>query len=156
MKTTCTTCKKGLLRSGTEVHTLRLGEQTFTAKLPVKLCNKCNESLMSGETLGAFEVAVAQYLARKGPASGENFAFMRKAIGLSGVDLADLLRTSKETVSRWETGKHAVDIWAWITLGSLVLDHVDGRTMTMERLRALRAKELAKTVPVELPHVASR
>jgi hypothetical protein len=43
-----------------------------------------------------------------------------------------------DTVSHWETEKHAPDWSTLATLAALVVDALDGSTATRDRLRALR------------------
>jgi YgiT-type zinc finger domain-containing protein len=146
----CFECGSAGLRKGTEHHTEKIGGQTFVAELPAVVCPKCSEALVSHETLGAFEHAVARHLAEHGPANGDTFRYMRKAVGIAAKDVAELLATTPETVSRWENGARDVDLWAWTTLGSIVLDELEGRTATRDRIREARTKKPAKTVPIDV------
>jgi hypothetical protein len=75
---------------------------------------------------------------------------MRKAIGLPAREVAHLLSTTPETVSRWEKGARAVDTCAWTTLASLVLDELEGRHDVRDRLLALKTKRPAKAGPIEV------
>jgi transcriptional regulator with XRE-family HTH domain len=67
----------------------------------------------------------------------ETFKFMRKALGLRAVDIAELLDVAAETLSRWETGQRPVDRASWIAVSAMVLDKLEGRTTTLDRLKAL-------------------
>lgn len=87
--------------------------------------------------LGHFELAVAEKLAGLGIRTGEAFKFMRKALGLRAVDLAELLDVAAETVSRWETGEP--EARAFALLGSIVAERLRGQEETVDRLRALRS-----------------
>jgi DNA-binding transcriptional regulator YiaG len=91
-----------------------------------------------GPALGDFDLAVAGKLARAGITDGEAIKFMRKAVGLSAVALAELLDTSPETVSRWERGVSRMDRAAFAILAGIVLEKADHRSETLDRLRALR------------------
>jgi YgiT-type zinc finger domain-containing protein len=128
------------LKRRTEKHRLPVGRQLFVAQLPVFACPKCGESYADSATLCTFERAVARHLAEHGPATGETFRFMRKAIALPAREVAGLLSTTPETVSRWETGARTVDRTAWTTLSALVLDELDGGRNMRERLQALNKK----------------
>ena len=64
--------------------------------------------------------------------------FMRKAVGLPAVTLAELLDTSPETVSRWERSVSHIDRAAFAILAGIVMEKEDHRSDTLERLRALR------------------
>lgn len=146
----CVECGSASLRKGVERHTQKVGGQAFVAELPAQTCAKCGEPLVSQETLEAFEQAVARHLAEHGPATGETFRFMRKAVGIPAKEVAELLATTPETVSRWENGARDVDLWAWTTLGSVVLDELVGKSATRDRLREAQAKKLAKTVAIDV------
>jgi hypothetical protein len=70
---------------------------------------------------------------------------------MRATDLAALLDVSAETISRWETEKRAVDRGALALVGNLVRDTLEGRTATLEQLRALREpRPLAKTIQLDL------
>lgn len=133
----CVQCKHmGLERSQTEDQ-IEVGERTFTATLPVQVCPGCGETYIGFEDLGRFEHTVAATLARDGTSSPEAFRFMRKAIGMPAVELAELLDVTPETVSRWEHGKLRVERRALALLGSMVLERLEGRTSMVDYLRSL-------------------
>lgn len=148
----CVTCGGKTLRDGVDRHEQRLGPQVFVAELPATICASCKESYVTSDTLLAFEGGVARHLAQHGPATGESFRFMRKSVGISAKDVAEMLATTPETISRWEKGANGVgvDLWAWSTLAAIVLDELAGKTATRDRLAATRRTKLAKTVAVEL------
>ena len=100
---------------------------------------------MAGGALEAFERAVDVAIAQEGPARGDTFRRLRKALGMPAAELAELLAVRAETVSRWETGATPVDRAAWSTLAAMVLEQRDGRSTTIDRLRALhQSPTLAK------------
>ena len=92
---------------------------------------------------------VAAVLARRGPISGEAFRFMRDSLELSAAELGELLDVGTGTISRWENAKRQVDRSVWVTLGSLVLDRIEGRRTTMERLAAIGERRRSKTIRIE-------
>ena len=61
---------------------------------------------------------------------------MRRVLGAKAVDVAELFGVTPETISRWETGRVPFDRAAWITLGTIVLDRLEGSEVTIDRLRA--------------------
>ncbi len=113
----------------------------FVAGLPADKCTRCGETYVRGEALADFEKLVAGTLAQEGPASGEAFRFLRKAISLKAADLAALLGVTPETISRWENGQRAVDVAAWATLAAIVVEELQGQKLTLERLRATKASK---------------
>ena len=146
----CNNCGSERWKRGTTPEALTIDGRTFKADLTADLCETCGESLVSIDEMGRFEVAIAAELARAGARSGEAIKFMRKAIGLRAVDLADLLDVAPETLSRWETGERAAPRAHVVTLGALVLDHAAGSTSTVDRLRALRGERSAEPSEVRL------
>ena len=128
----CTECGSDELAEATAPDTLVVAGYTFTADLPAVQCGRCGAIFFEGQGIADFERAVAGEIAQRGPATGETFRFMRKALGLKAVDLAEMLDVTPETVSRWETGKLPMARTSWLTLSSLALDY-EG---TAARLRA--------------------
>lgn len=146
--TRCVKCGSEQVGESTAPDTFTIAGQTFTAEVPARRCGACDAVFFDGPALKEFERAAARELARHGPALGETFRFMRKALGVRGADLAELLDVPPETLSRWETGKLAMARTAWLTLSSLVLDF-DG---TQERLRAVREPpKSSRVVRIKVP-----
>ncbi len=98
----CIKCGHGKLKRASEKQRIVVAKILFVSELPVTLCPKCGESYVAHDVLAGFERGVARRLAEKGPATGETFRFMRKAIGLPAKEVASLLSTAPETVSRWK------------------------------------------------------
>lgn len=150
----CTECGSEELSETTAPDSVTLEGQTFAADLAADRCARCGAVFFDGAAMAEFERAVAREIAQRGPATGETFRFMRKALGLRAVDVAEMLDVTPETVSRWETGKLAMTRITWLTLSSLVLDF-EGTTA---RLRAAQeGPGLAKAVVrLDVPAQASR
>lgn len=147
----CPLCKKGPLHKTDQPDHLDVAGHVFTTSLPALTCEACGESTIAGPELQRFERAAARALAERGNAGGEAFRFMRKAIGLAANDLAALLGTTPETISRWETGKHPLDPMAWRALALLVREVAAGSTAGLDMLRtSLKAKPLPRRVAVKL------
>jgi DNA-binding transcriptional regulator YiaG len=123
----------------------------FVAALPAKQCRSCGDVTYEGSVLQRFDLHVATRLVESGVSTGPAFRFLRKALGLRAVDLAELLDVSSETLSRWETEKRAVDRGALTVLSACVRDALAGRTETLDTLRALRTpRALGKRVQLDL------
>jgi YgiT-type zinc finger domain-containing protein len=149
--TKCPSCGGRLLKTRTE-EVVEVAKRRFVAKLPAQACRACGTTEVDVKALERLELEVACELARRGPACGETFRYLRKALGMRALDLAELLDLTAETVSRWENDQRAVDGPAWIALGSMVLEKAQQSTSTLERLRALRAPvmERAGAHPVRI------
>jgi len=148
----CTDCDKGgVLSPRTAENSREVGGHLFVAFLPAQACSSCGKLYFDTNVLERFELHVAGKLADAGVSTGPAFRFMRKALGMRATDLAALLDVSAETISRWETEKRAVDRGALALVGALVRDTLEGRTSTLELLRALREpRALAKTIQLDL------
>lgn len=151
----CVQCGKRDLEKVTEEDAVTFAGRTFAAVLPAQRCEACGEVYVDADALETFERAVDLTIAREGPAYGETFRRLRKALVLRATDVAELFDVRAETVSRWETGATPVDRAAWATLAAIVIERVEGSTATLDRLRALREPPtLAKvTLDVAPPRV---
>ncbi|MBI5479593.1 MAG: helix-turn-helix domain-containing protein [Deltaproteobacteria bacterium] len=134
----CFSCGAKTLGASTLQHQIRLGGSVFRVTLDALECASCGESSVDGPLLARAELEVAARLAASGFASGQAFRFMRKALGLRAADVAALLAVRAETVSRWETGRTAVDRGAFAALAAMVTDQLGARTTTRDVLRALQ------------------
>jgi len=147
----CHECGGGKFTEIAHSSSLQVGGRTFRATFPASKCTNCGDVTFDGLHQHAFELGVALFISRNGARSGEEFAFMRKAIGLPATELAELLDITRETVSRWERGHQPLERRAVVILGDLVGDHLEGKRRTLDRLQALREPaKLAKTVPIEI------
>lgn len=134
----CIQCGHKKLRPDQTEDAVIVADRTFSRIVPVLRCENCGETYFDGAELQAIELEAAGVIAREGPSNGATFKFMRKAIGLRAIDLAELLDVASETLSRWENAQRPVDRASWITLSDMVLDRIEGRTITLDRLNALR------------------
>lgn len=151
----CPTCHERELQDGsTKLHSEVAG-QNFSAEASALVCPNCGESLVDGKVQERFELEVAWKLAF-GPPAGEPFRFMRKALGLKADTVADLLQTTPETVSRWETGKIRMDAKAYALMAMMILDRRRGRgwKTTQNYLTELANQDQQRQAQVDLGHVA--
>jgi hypothetical protein len=133
----CIRCRGTDLRNQKHALTRTVAGHTFKSSVPAIVCKSCGAVYFAGPALGDFDIAVAG-------------KFMRKAVGLSAVALADLLDTSPETVSRWERGVSRMDRAAFAILTGIVLEKTDNRSETLDRLRALlRPARLGQLVQID-------
>lgn len=147
----CYKCKGEKLVETTVLETLEVGGKTFEGEIPAIKCSACGEIAYPGPALESFELNAAGELARHGEVSAEVFGFLRRAMGVRAVELAELLDVTRETVSRWEHGHQPVERRAAALLSAMVLDRLEGRTTTLDRLKALLKPEplpkLVRLVP---------
>lgn len=121
---------------------------TFIASVDAWGCPGCDAIEFDAHKLDEVEERIAAMLAREGVNSPEAFRFIRKAIGLRAADLANLLDVTPETVSRWERGRIPVDARALAVLGTLAIEHAEGRSEALARLRAIRGGERGRATRI--------
>jgi putative zinc finger/helix-turn-helix YgiT family protein len=132
----CTNCSERKLVEEQQPVTREVGERTFEGLVKGWRCTSCRASYHDGPDLGAFEEAAAKWLAEHGVRTPQELKFMRKAAGIRAADLASWLDVTPETISHWETGKHAPDVVTRSTIASIVLDTLRGESSTRDRLHA--------------------
>ncbi len=142
----CIACGNNTLNSRPLAHTIELGARIFESEVKGWLCGTCGKKFFDGRTIERFERNVAKWLIEQGYENSAELRFLRRVAGIRAADLAALLGVSAETVSHWETGKHAVDVATRNTVASLVLDALRGSDTAQTRLRAMRAPAKTKRV----------
>jgi putative zinc finger/helix-turn-helix YgiT family protein len=148
----CVQCRGGRLVKAEAPETVRVGDvEVRFAAVPVLRCEACGETYYDGPTMERVELHAAAELARAGVRSPEALRFMRKTIGMSGKDLAKLLGTTPETVSRWENGKAPIDRYAMVVVGALVEDALAGRQTTRELLEAGNKPSDRRRIVAQIP-----
>jgi putative zinc finger/helix-turn-helix YgiT family protein len=142
--TKCVQCGSDKLREARSTERRTVAGVEFSAELDALKCGKCGETYVDDKALEAMELAIAAELGRLGVLKGEAFKFMRKAIDLRGIDLAELLDVTGDTVSRWERDVVPIDHAAFAVLGALASEARQGRTEMRDRLQAARDAKLPK------------
>lgn len=138
-----------------ELH-VEIAPRTFVVPVSARACKECGRRLLPLEAAAQAELRVAAWLAEHGVRDQEAFRFMRKALGLRGVDLAELLDVTPETISRWERGALPTEQRAFALLAALVCERVEGRKGLMALLRAARQPPEGPTAdPIKLPPSAA-
>lgn len=150
----CYQCKGDKLDATTVEESRTVAGRTFTGTVPAIRCASCGELYYPGPALEALDLEVAGELARHGEASAEALRFMRKALALKASEIAELLDVTRETVSRWEHGQQPVERRAAALLSAMVRDKLDGRTSTLDSLRALLKPDPLPTLVRLVPHAA--
>lgn len=133
----CALCKSERLVVTQHADRREVAGRMFTATIQAKRCESCGEEYLELNDLAALDMAIAGELARHGEMSGESFRFMRKALGMRALEFAELLDVTHETVSRWEHERLPVERRAAALLCAMVLDRLEGRTTTLDRLKTL-------------------
>lgn len=148
--TKCAACGSETLKATNTVESRTVDGIEFAVSVPALQCDGCGETYVDDHALEQVELAIASELGRLGRLTGEAFKFMRKSIGLRGIDLAELLNVTGETVSRWERDVVPIDHAAFAVLGALVADKREGRTRMRDLLNATRAEAKKVKQPVKV------
>ena len=147
----CSACGGGRFVVAEREMKYDLERTRFRVCVPMEKCTSCGEGYVKGPDLEEAERAVAAELARAGHVSPRTFKFMRQALNITGEEIAELLRVTKFTISRWENGKRELDRSAWILLSEIVLEARSGSTETYDRLRSLlKPARMPKDVRLDL------
>jgi len=145
----CTKCGKLDLAKGKQPIQLDVGDRSFEGHVQGWACASCNELYYDGPDLGAFEEAAATWLAEHGVRTPEELKFMRKAAGIRAADLASWLGVTPETVSHWETGKHAPDVVMRSVIARIVVDTLRGESVTRDFLQVQGKPEGTRKVRLD-------
>lgn len=148
----CPLCKEAELERREVPHAVDVDGIEFRGTVEGDGCSACDEALVAHEELRRFDLLVADALARQAERKPERVRFMRRALGLKGVELARLLDVTPETVSRWEHGAadREMDTRSFALLGAMVADALSGREDTRKRLEGAVAG-MAKVEPLRSP-----
>ncbi|HWO22456.1 MAG TPA: type II TA system antitoxin MqsA family protein [Kofleriaceae bacterium] len=111
----CPSCKKDALRDWAG----RITRMGLEIAAHGQRCSACGETLFDDEEAGRQEQELAAALVERGVRTGAEFALVRKAAGLRGVDVAELFGVRPETVSRWEHGESEIPRTAAFAVGQL-------------------------------------
>jgi DNA-binding transcriptional regulator YiaG len=107
----CPHCKTGtlILRVPKPMLAQRVGKMTVTdGAARVRQCSSCREYDLTARQLVHLERRAAAVALREGPQEkidGDVIKYARKALGLRQAELAKLLDSTPETISRWENGE---------------------------------------------------
>jgi putative zinc finger/helix-turn-helix YgiT family protein len=145
--TSCPKCQTSQVTTAEVEHSVKVAGRTYRISVQSDRCSSCGAGFIPVNALIEAEMRIAAELARTGPNTGETFRFMRKALGMSMTELAELLDVTRPALSRWENGHVPVDRGMWTTLAAIVTERVEGRSATIDRLHALaNPPKVSKTV----------
>jgi putative zinc finger/helix-turn-helix YgiT family protein len=124
--------------------------------VPVSTCSECGKRSVAIPALEGLHRTLAIMLAKK-PArlAPAEIKFLRKWLGYSGVDFAELIGTRPETLSRWESVStpHPMDPTAEQLLRLMVLTREPLKEYPLEQLAPVRGEP--DPLPLRLKRNAS-
>jgi DNA-binding transcriptional regulator YiaG len=116
---------------------------------PQQACSNCGERYYGGPALTAAENAMTREIVARQIRDPAVFRWLRKTAHLKATELAELLGVTPETISHWENGHTEPSRAVWAILDALAEDEIEGRTTTLDRLRAPTERTIPKR-PVHL------
>ena len=110
--------------------TRKIDGRAFSVDVPT-VERRAGEVGVDLEMARGAEVAIACAVAA-GPPSAAGLRYIRGALGMSGVRLAELLDVRPETLSRWESGASNFDRTTWLAVGALARERAGMPLSTVE------------------------
>lgn len=119
----------------------------------VSRCPQCGKEGIAIPRIGQLHRVIAEkFVTQRRMLAHPEIRFLRKHIGLSGNDFAQMMGVARETVSRWETGAQSMGAVADRLLRLLVVTHEPTESYAIDDiLRELNdepAPELLSSVPM--------
>lgn len=105
----CPSCGKEMRAAQRDYHYEEAGLKNVVLRDTTVYKCGCGEMLPELPQIGRLHQRIAEDLiGKQSPLTGEEFRFLRKAMGTSAKELARLLGVTAVTVSRWENNKEKV------------------------------------------------
>lgn len=100
----CPNCGKEMKSRVRDYEYIECGlKNVVLSGITVHECKHCGEVLPEIPNIKQVHKWIAEYLLKKqGPLTGEEFRFLRKAMGKSAKETAERLAVNPVTISRWE------------------------------------------------------
>lgn len=146
----CRKCGTGDLRvEMVEHHYTESGlPNVYLRNMPMKVCSECGAKKLSIPAIESLHRVIALALLVKNTLlSGDEVRYLRKYVGLSGVDFAKRIGTDPATISRWESGHQPIGAQSERLLRLLVVTMGQVQEYPVEQLDSLDSN---KTTPVRL------
>ena len=103
--------------------------------IEVERCNECGKEEISIPRIGQLHnVLSTMFVTQPRMLANVEIRFLRKHIGLSTAEFAEMMGVSRETVSRWETGTNKMGAVADRLLRLLVLSHQPTQSYAVDDL----------------------
>ena len=119
----------------------------------IRRCPNCGEEDVVIPRLDSLHRVLAEGLVRKPKRlTGAEVRFLRKTVGWSGKDLANLMHVDPATLSRWETGKENVGAQSDMLVRLLFVQAEPVRDYRVESLAEVDTSDEAVEVLVTVKH----
>jgi putative zinc finger/helix-turn-helix YgiT family protein len=148
----CTKCRSENVAERPE--TVRYDESglpdVWLVDIPVRRCQACGERSLVIPRIGQLHRLIANDISsQEGRLAPAEIRFLRKHLGFSGVDFAEILGVSPESVSRWENGHETMAVPTEKLLRLMVQRNEPIEDYPLDRLKDV-AKERGKRTKLRL------
>jgi len=117
----------------------------------VSRCPQCGEEEIAIPRIEALHKAIARALiAKPFRLDAAEIRYLRKYLGWSGADFADHMGTTRETVSRWESGTAQIGPQADRLLRLMVVKEAPVSDYSLKTLKAISAEKPAHSLRLGL------
>ena len=130
----------------TRTDDLVFADVPFRVTWTIWECPRDGSTIVPVDVHRIYDQNVLRTIATRGPATSRTFRALRDSLNLSGIELANLLDVTPETVSRWETGKKPLNPLAWVVVASMALDKLEGRAVMRRQLLATAVDGASRSV----------
>ena len=121
------------------------------AGVEVHRCPRCGNEAVTIPRIGPLHETITRALLEKpAPLAPEEVRWLRKRLEWAGAELATYMGTTRETVSRWETGAHPMGPAADRLLRLLVATALRVKGFTLDTLAAIDPGALAEPLRLRL------
>ena len=108
----------------------------------VTRCPRCGDGAIALPAIERLHQAIARaVIAKRQRLTPAEIRFLRKQLGLSGIDLAIHMGTTPESVSRWENGRTSMSVTADRLLRLMVAVSERGADYSLKTLRVVARQE---------------
>ena len=119
----------------------------------VRRCPACGDYEVAIPRIAELHRLIAvTVIAKPGPLAAEEIRYLRKSLGWSGVDFAQHMGTTPESVSRWENGRASMSAQADRLLRTMVALQDPRPDYSLEVLKTITPRKHAKPLRVGLRH----
>lgn len=145
----CPNCGKEMKSRVRDYEYIECGlKNVVLSGITVHECKHCGEVLPEIPNIKQVHKWIAEYLLKKqGPLTGEEFRFLRKAMGKSAKETAERLAVNPVTISRWENNKEKIGPQSDRLLRmAFILEPVEARLFAATKLLELARATLQRTI----------
>lgn len=127
----CPQCGRGTLSRYAKPETFTYRGQITTLEQPGEWCDHCGEGILTGQDMQATEVALAEFRQQVRAEQARHYKAIRKRLGLTQRDLAEICGGGVNAFSRYERGEVEMPLAV-----RRLLDLIDKHPELLDELKA--------------------